>query len=385
MRPAVIEIFVAELSAPVGLTEALPGLVAGAVDAPRVRDAFVTVQALPAILAPAVTWEFARPVLGTAALPANRSVTLGAHPAFHARFVAILVAGIMPEEVVSGSAELIAAEAVVIVIAGDADLILKVGHPRVLLQGLPLPAGVDHARMRSLFNDAVRLESVVTGIPRLHEQSVGPRPGETERQDDPVALIAAAGLEVEGVAPDDRSGARAEAAGPLGRDAGLVLLEAHFEVRVALVAGALAVPRGAGAAAAVAVLQLPVHVLHGQDLQLELPGGPAHLGSQGAEQGEQEAQGAPGPASSPWGPHRCAARRGHSGRRRRRHRCRRWCSCRCCRRCCRRRCPRGRRAPALIYSADWSMHDWKTTPLSKAPFQERPVPEGREPGLLLLF
>lgn len=44
--------FVAELSAPVGLTKALPGLVAGAVDAPRVRDAFVTVQALPAILAP---------------------------------------------------------------------------------------------------------------------------------------------------------------------------------------------------------------------------------------------------------------------------------------------------------------------------------------------
>lgn len=44
--------FVTELSAPVGLTEALPGLVAGAVDAPRVRDAFVTVQALPAILAP---------------------------------------------------------------------------------------------------------------------------------------------------------------------------------------------------------------------------------------------------------------------------------------------------------------------------------------------
>lgn len=51
----------------------------------------------------------------------------------------------MTEEVVSGSAELIAAEAVIIVITGDADLILKVGHPRVLLQGLPLPAGVDHA------------------------------------------------------------------------------------------------------------------------------------------------------------------------------------------------------------------------------------------------
>lgn len=169
VSPTVIEIFVTELSAPVGLTEALPGLATGAVDAARVRDTLVTVQALPAILAPAVTWEFARPMLGTTALSANSSVTFGAHPAFHASFVAILVAGIMSKEVVSGSAELIAAEAVVIVIAGHADLILKVGNPSVLLQGLPLPAGVDHARVRRLFNNAVRLLSVVAGIPRLHK------------------------------------------------------------------------------------------------------------------------------------------------------------------------------------------------------------------------
>lgn len=103
------------------------------------------------------------------------------------------------------------------------------------------------------------------------------RPGETERQHDAVAFVATTGLEIEGVAPDDRSGARAEAAGPPGRDAGLVLLEAHFEVRVTLVVGALAVPRVPDAAAAVPVLQLPVHVLHRQDLQLELAGGPAHL------------------------------------------------------------------------------------------------------------
>lgn len=218
------------------------------------------------------------------------------------------------------------------------------------------------------------MDSVIAGIPRLHEQSVGPRPGETERQHDAVAFVAATGFEVEGVAPDDRRGPRAEAARPPGRDARLVLLEAHFEVRVTLVAGALAVPRVPGAAAAVPVLKLPVHVLHGQDLQLELPGGPAHLGSQGAEQGEQEAQGAPGPAARPWGPHRCAARRGHS--RRRRRCCSRWC----CRRCCRRRCPCGRRVPALIYSADWSMHDWKTTPLFKSPFKSGPFQKAKSPA-----
>lgn len=133
MSPAVIEIFVAELTAPVGLTEALPGLVTGAMDAPWVRDTFVTVQALPAILTPAVTWEFARPMLWTTALSANSIVTFRAHPAFHASFVAILVTGVVSEEVISGSAELIAAEPIVIVIARHTDLVFKVGNPCVLL------------------------------------------------------------------------------------------------------------------------------------------------------------------------------------------------------------------------------------------------------------
>lgn len=60
-------------------------------------------------------------------------VTLGTHPAFHAGFVAILVTGIVSKEVISGSAELIAAKAIVMFIAGHADLILKVGNPCVLL------------------------------------------------------------------------------------------------------------------------------------------------------------------------------------------------------------------------------------------------------------
>lgn len=47
--------FVAELAAPVGLAEALPGLVTRAVDAAGVRDALVAVQALPAVLAPGDT------------------------------------------------------------------------------------------------------------------------------------------------------------------------------------------------------------------------------------------------------------------------------------------------------------------------------------------
>lgn len=301
IRPTVIEIFVAELTTPVGLTEALPGLHAGTMHTAWVGDALVTVQSLPAILATAVTWLFARSMHGTTALSANSCVAVSAHPAFHASFVAVLVTGIVSKEVISWSAELVASKTIVVLITNHTNLILKVSYPCILLQRLPLAARVDHTRVRSLFNNVVKLVSVIAEIPCLHQQSVGPRPGEAERQHDAVALVAAAtALQAEGVAPEDGRGARTEAAGAPGRDAGLVLLEAHFEVRVALVASALALRRAPrAAAAAVAVLQLPVGVVHGQDLQLELARGPTHLGSQSPEKSEQEAQGAPGPAARP--------------------------------------------------------------------------------------
>lgn len=145
MSPTVIQIFVAELSTPVGLTEALPGFIARAVDTSWVWDALIAVQALPTILAPAVTWELAGTMLGTAALSANGFVTLWTHPAFHAGFVAILVTGIVSKEVISRPTELIAAKAIIVVITGHSDLILKVSNPCVLFQCLPLPAGVYHA------------------------------------------------------------------------------------------------------------------------------------------------------------------------------------------------------------------------------------------------
>lgn len=82
-------------------------------------------------------------------------VALWSHPAFQAGLVAILVAGVVSEEVVSGPAELVAAEAVVMLCARHADLVLEVGNPHVVLQGLPLPAGVDHARVGRLLDNAI--------------------------------------------------------------------------------------------------------------------------------------------------------------------------------------------------------------------------------------
>lgn len=63
-----------------------------------------------------------------------------------------------------------------------------------------------------------------------------------------------------------------ERAGAAGGDLHLVLLQADFEVGVALVAGAAQVLGAPGAVAALPVRQLAVYILHGDQLQLEIAG-----------------------------------------------------------------------------------------------------------------
>lgn len=64
-------------------------------------------------------------------------------------------------------------------------------------------------------------------------------------------------------------------------DLHLVLLQAHVEVSVALVAGAAQVFGVPGAVAALPVRQLAVDIFHGDHLQLEIAGGPGHLETTG--------------------------------------------------------------------------------------------------------
>lgn len=187
--PTVVQIFVTELTTPVGFTEALPWFNASAMDTSRVWNALITVLALPSILTPALSWNCARTMLGATSLTTNSFVALWSHPAFQAGLVAILVTGVVSEEVISGSAELVAAEAVVMLCTGHTDLVLKVRNSRVVFQGLPLPAGIDHARVGSLLNDAIGVCGVIIVIPRLNKQCVGSRPGEAERDNNPVLFI----------------------------------------------------------------------------------------------------------------------------------------------------------------------------------------------------
>lgn len=68
-----------------------------------------------------------------------------------------------------------------------------------------------------------------------------------------------------------------ERAGAGGDHLHLVLLQADLEVSVALVSGAAQVRGAPGAVAALPVRQLAVHILHGDQLQLEIAGWLGHL------------------------------------------------------------------------------------------------------------
>lgn len=59
------------------------------------------------------------------------------------------------EEVISRSTELVAAKAIVMFCTGHTDLVLKVGNPCAVFQSLPLAAGIDHAGVGSLLNNAI--------------------------------------------------------------------------------------------------------------------------------------------------------------------------------------------------------------------------------------
>lgn len=60
------------------------------------------------------------------------SAALGASPAVQTRLVAVVVTVIVSKEIVSRPAEFVAAEVVVVIVAGDADLVLELGHAAVV-------------------------------------------------------------------------------------------------------------------------------------------------------------------------------------------------------------------------------------------------------------
>ena len=79
-------------------------------------------------------------------------------------------------------------------------------------------------------------------------------------------------LERKHISTENSRRSSSKRAGAGGGDLHLVLLQADFEVRVALVSGAAQVLGAPGAVAALPVRQLAVHVLHGDQLQLEIAG-----------------------------------------------------------------------------------------------------------------
>lgn len=135
-------------------------------------------------------------MFSAAALPAYSCVAVRTRPALQTGLVAVVVTGVVAKELVPWSAELVAAEAVVVLVTADPDLVLELADGAVVSEFLPVGAGIDHPRVGGLFNDlGIRTTGLIVEVQGFHYQSVGPRPGETEPQNYPGSFIPCSALQ----------------------------------------------------------------------------------------------------------------------------------------------------------------------------------------------
>lgn len=80
-------------------------------------------------------------------------VAFWAGPTLQARLVAVVITGVVTEKIIPGSTKLITAEAEVMFITGDPNLVLELSHGAVVFQNLPLTVWVDHARLHCFLDD----------------------------------------------------------------------------------------------------------------------------------------------------------------------------------------------------------------------------------------
>lgn len=64
-----------------------------------------------------------------------------------------MITDVVTEKVIPGSTKLITAEAEVMFITGDPNLVLELSHGAVVLQNLPLTVWVDHTGLHCLLDD----------------------------------------------------------------------------------------------------------------------------------------------------------------------------------------------------------------------------------------
>lgn len=137
-------------------------------------------------------------MFSAAALSTYSCVAVKSRPPLQTGFVSIVVARVMPKKLIPGPTELVAAEAIVVLVTADTDLVLELGYGAIVGQLLPVQAGVDHARMRG-FLYQLPITGFIVVVHGFHYQSVGPRPGEAEGQNYPGFVIPDRALERKGI------------------------------------------------------------------------------------------------------------------------------------------------------------------------------------------
>lgn len=191
VRATVIQIFITQKSPPVLLTGARPGLHAGPVHTPGVRQALVTKRTLPAIF----THTFSRSVTAsmlTAALFTHSFLAVRPDPALHALLIAELITLVMAKVIITGATLLVALVAVVMPVAAHTHAVLEVGSSTLVLNELSFLSGVHFPTGYTSLDQqfiVVVSKCLVVPIPSLHDQSVGARPCELKGYDNGPQVI----------------------------------------------------------------------------------------------------------------------------------------------------------------------------------------------------
>lgn len=185
----------------------------------------------------------------------------------------------MAKVVVPRNTQFIALVAVVVIVTAHPDTIHETGHWAVMRDGLPGITRVDHAGVNATFDQQLVLivSSPVVPVPGLYDQGVCPRPRKLEGDQNLASIVdlirvILGALKRKHISTENLRRSSSERAGAAGGDLHLVLLQAHFEVSVALVSSAAQVLGAPRAVAALPVRQLAVYILHGDQLQLEIAG-----------------------------------------------------------------------------------------------------------------
>lgn len=189
MIRAIVQILIAEQTAPTFVTEALVGLLARPMHTSRIQDTFVAVFTLVAVFALAFPGHVALSVLWMATLGANSFGTIVALelggillPSRQASLLALRVAGVVAELVISGTAERVTIFPKIMGRTDQSVFIFEKGVAFSIQLGCPHVSGFQSLLDSDLTDETSAAFGLIAFVPSFDDETEGARPFEVQRK-----------------------------------------------------------------------------------------------------------------------------------------------------------------------------------------------------------